>query len=285
MAALFRAVHTLKGAAYVVGCTPMGAVAHGVEDLLVAVRAGRLEVTPAALDEVHAAVDLAKRMLDPAAEPALDFTRAADHVRGRLARLLAEAPAPVGGRPTVAPFEPLALPEPEPLEAPAVVDRASPCAVATSASPSAPPPAPSPRGAADDPRRARSARRAHGSRGRAGHRPQRARAPARGDRPTRRGSVRQPGATGSGGRRHRAPEPGGATVVAARARRSRGRARAAPLGGRAVRRARVRPLRRPHAVRAERGRDRLRHRRGPHRAGLARPLRPRGRRAGAPAHR
>ncbi len=41
VAALFRAVHTLKGAAYVVGCTPMGAVAHAVEDLLVAVRAGR----------------------------------------------------------------------------------------------------------------------------------------------------------------------------------------------------------------------------------------------------
>jgi len=139
VAALFRAVHTLKGAAYVVGCTPMGAVAHAVEDLLVAVRAGRLDVTPAALDEVHAAVDLAKRMLDPAAEPALDFTRAADHVRGRLARLLAEAPAPSAAAPTVAPFEPLALPEPEPLEAPAGLIPA----LATSASPSAPPPAPS----------------------------------------------------------------------------------------------------------------------------------------------
>ena len=107
MAALFRAVHTLKGAAYVVGCTPMGAVAHAVEDLLVAVRAGRLDVTPAALDEVHAAVDLAKRMLDPAAEPALDFTRAADHVRARLARLLADAPAPVAAAPVAAPLEPL----------------------------------------------------------------------------------------------------------------------------------------------------------------------------------
>src|SRR5258707_588415 len=55
VAALFRGVPTLKGAAYVVGCTPMGAVAHGVEDLLVAVRAGRLDVTPAVFDEVHAA--------------------------------------------------------------------------------------------------------------------------------------------------------------------------------------------------------------------------------------
>ena len=123
MAALFRAVHTLKGAAYVVGCTPMGAVAHGVEDLLVAVRAGQLEVTPGALEEVHAAVDLAKRMLDPAAEPTLDFTRAADQVRERLSRLLAEAPAPVAA-PAVAALEPLAPAEPEPLEAAAVVDPA-----------------------------------------------------------------------------------------------------------------------------------------------------------------
>ena len=122
MAALFRAVHTLKGAAYVVGCTPMGAVAHGVEDLLVAVRAGRLDVTPGALEEVHAAVDLAKRMLDPAAEPALDFTRAADAG--------ARAPRPSAGRGAGAGCaprwsrrsSPLAPAEPEPLEAAAVVD-------------------------------------------------------------------------------------------------------------------------------------------------------------------
>jgi chemosensory pili system protein ChpA (sensor histidine kinase/response regulator) len=115
VAALFRAVHTLKGAAYVVGCTPMGAVSHAVEDLLVAVRAGQLEVTPGALEEVHAAVDLAKRMLDPVAEPTLDFTKAADHVRERLSRLLAEAP-PVAAA-AVAALEPLVLAESEPLEA------------------------------------------------------------------------------------------------------------------------------------------------------------------------
>jgi chemosensory pili system protein ChpA (sensor histidine kinase/response regulator) len=121
VAALFRAVHTLKGAAYVVGCTPMGAVAHAVEDLLVAVRAGRLEVTPGAIDEVHAAVDLAKRMLDPGAEPALDFTRAADQVRGRLARLLADAPAHVAAAPVAEPVDPLVVHELEPLESPATL--------------------------------------------------------------------------------------------------------------------------------------------------------------------
>ena len=67
---------------------------------------------------------------------------------------------------------------------------------------------------------------------------------------------------------------------------ARGRARAAPLGRRAVRRARVRPLRRFQALRPQRVRDRLRHRRGPDRAGLARPLRPGGHRSrctGSPA--
>jgi chemosensory pili system protein ChpA (sensor histidine kinase/response regulator) len=137
VAALFRAVHTLKGAAYVVGCTPMGAVAHAVEDLLVAVRAGRLDVTPGAIDEVHAAVDLAKRMLDPGAEPALDFTRAADQVRGRLVRLLSDVPTPGVAVPVAEPLEPLATPEPEPLESPVTL---TPVVAAA-----APSPAPAPR--------------------------------------------------------------------------------------------------------------------------------------------
>src|SRR5262245_6803972 len=138
VAALFRAVHTLKGAAYVVGCTPMGAVAHAVEDLLVAVRAGRLEVTAGAIDEVHAAVDLAKRMLDPGAEPALDFTRAADQVRGRLARLLSATHAPVVAAPVAGPLASLAAPDPEPLESPPTLIPA----VTSSAPSSAPAPRP-----------------------------------------------------------------------------------------------------------------------------------------------
>lgn len=37
---LFRAMHTVKGAAYSVGCKPIGALAHQLEDLMVAVREG-----------------------------------------------------------------------------------------------------------------------------------------------------------------------------------------------------------------------------------------------------
>ena len=97
VAALFRAVHTLKGAAFVVGCRPIGELAHGLEDLLVAVREGRAALTPAVLDAGLASVDCFKRMLDPAADPALDLTVTAASARARLTALLdaAVALAPV----------------------------------------------------------------------------------------------------------------------------------------------------------------------------------------------
>jgi chemosensory pili system protein ChpA (sensor histidine kinase/response regulator) len=72
-------------------------------------------------------------MLDPAADPALDFTRAAEQVRGRVARLLTEAPAPVAVAPIAAPLEPLVVLDPEPLVSPATLGTA-----AASAAPSAP---------------------------------------------------------------------------------------------------------------------------------------------------
>jgi len=142
VAALFRAVHTLKGAAYVVGCTPMGAVAHAVEDLLVAVRAGQLHVTPGAIDEVHAAIDLAKRMLDPGAEPALDFTRAASQVRDRLTRLLSQAVAPAVAAPVAEPLQQLAAPDSEPLDSPTTLAPAVPSAASSPAPASRPAVAP-----------------------------------------------------------------------------------------------------------------------------------------------
>jgi chemosensory pili system protein ChpA (sensor histidine kinase/response regulator) len=110
LAALFRAVHTLKGAAYVVGCAPVGALAHGVEDLLVAVRERGLPFTPAALDTVLTSVDVLKVMLDPAADGALDITAAEARVRERLAEALAEAPAEAPPRPIAVP----PLPRPAP---------------------------------------------------------------------------------------------------------------------------------------------------------------------------
>jgi len=92
LAALFRAVHTLKGAAYVVGCNQVGALAHGLEDLLDAVRAGHAPLTPAVLEIGLAAVDTLRRMLEPAANPTLHLTTAVESIRTRVGALLAQAP-------------------------------------------------------------------------------------------------------------------------------------------------------------------------------------------------
>ncbi len=107
--ALFRAVHTLKGAAYVVGCNPVGELAHGLEDLLVAVRAHRAPLTPAVLDAGLAAIDTFKHMLDPGADPGRDLTTAVADIRARIAALLAESPSDVPA-PFIEPVEAGAMP-------------------------------------------------------------------------------------------------------------------------------------------------------------------------------
>ena len=112
--ALFRSVHTLKGAAYVVGCNPIGELAHGLEDLLVAVREGHAPLTPAVLEAVLAAIDTFKPMLDPAAEPSLDLTAAMAGIRQRVAVLIADA-APSVQPPRVEPVETAPLVPARPL--------------------------------------------------------------------------------------------------------------------------------------------------------------------------
>src|SRR5262245_29981446 len=63
LAALFRAVHTLKGAAYVVGQMPVGDVAHAIEDVLAVVRHDGRALAPAALDAIHAGIAAVRRLL------------------------------------------------------------------------------------------------------------------------------------------------------------------------------------------------------------------------------
>ena len=92
LAKLFRAVHTLKGAAYIVGCRPIGELAHRLEDLLVAVREGRATLTPAVFDTSLAVVECLKHMLDPAADAIIDLTSEAAGLRARITTLLESVP-------------------------------------------------------------------------------------------------------------------------------------------------------------------------------------------------
>jgi len=60
---LFRAAHSIKGAASAVGLGDMGAVAHGMEDVLALVRHGDLAPTPDLLDPLFAAVDVLREAM------------------------------------------------------------------------------------------------------------------------------------------------------------------------------------------------------------------------------
>ncbi len=67
LATVFRAAHTLKGAAYTVGCAPLGDATHQIEDLLDAVREHRLPVTPAVTEAIFAGTAAIKRVLQAGA--------------------------------------------------------------------------------------------------------------------------------------------------------------------------------------------------------------------------
>ncbi len=117
---LFRAAHTLKGAAYVVGCPRVGEVAHRMEDLLVRLREERRPVTPSMAEALLAGVDAVRLMLAPADKPDVSLTDTVAVVLARVGALVdtpAEAavaiPAVVGpaapGDTAAAPAEPVVL--------------------------------------------------------------------------------------------------------------------------------------------------------------------------------
>jgi len=91
---LFRVVHTLKGAALVVGCAPVGNLAHRLEDLLGDVRDGRCVLTPPMVESMLGAVDAMRVMLRLVSDDPLNLTEAVDRLLTRLADLpSAAAPA------------------------------------------------------------------------------------------------------------------------------------------------------------------------------------------------
>jgi chemosensory pili system protein ChpA (sensor histidine kinase/response regulator) len=95
VASLFRAVHTLKGAAYVVGHTAVGDLAHAIEDVLAAVRHDRGSLAPAAIDLIHAGIEAARRRLGLTGDSVDEGVPEA--YEETLARLRAVAPHPARG--------------------------------------------------------------------------------------------------------------------------------------------------------------------------------------------
>lgn len=60
----FRAVHTLKGLAGLFGAARLGALSHRLEDLLDALRLGRMQLEPAVLDVLFSSVDAYHQVLE-----------------------------------------------------------------------------------------------------------------------------------------------------------------------------------------------------------------------------
>lgn len=143
LARLFRSMHTIKGAAYVVGCVRVGELAHRAEDLLVAVREGDAVLSPPALEALFVTVDVLKLMLGVAPNSAACITAVAADVRGRLESLLAASSATAVEPDAVASLTPVAsivtseLPPPAvtPIAAPGARPRALPASVAASRPP------------------------------------------------------------------------------------------------------------------------------------------------------
>ena len=108
IAELFRAVHTLKGAAYTVGCGMIGDLAHRVEDMLGEIRERQRPLDRAAIETVFAGLD-ALRLLVRSGEDRAD-TRTAAYERA-MAQL--DALPSAGARPAA---------EPAPLSVDAAVE-------------------------------------------------------------------------------------------------------------------------------------------------------------------
>src|SRR5262245_19398179 len=132
LATIFRAAHTLKGAAYTVGCAPIGDATHQIEDLLGAVRERRIPVTPAITEAVFAGTSAIKRVLQAGTAISEEIAQALERATFGLRALLASEIAREPQAPSVAeePAAPVVLleevppasvaPEPSPVLARAV---------------------------------------------------------------------------------------------------------------------------------------------------------------------
>ncbi|MDE2179497.1 MAG: Hpt domain-containing protein [candidate division NC10 bacterium] len=99
LATLFRAVHTLKGAAYTVGFTAVGNLAHKIEDLLAAVREDRVPLSSSVIEGVFVGVDALKLLLGSIEAPPDNLPSVLSRAVESLDALMtaAEHPKPLAG--------------------------------------------------------------------------------------------------------------------------------------------------------------------------------------------
>ena len=117
LATVFRSVHTLKGAAYTVGCAPIGDAAHQIEDLLGAVRENRLAMTPTVTEAIFVGTAAIKQVLQTGTAVSSETALALEGATQDLRALMASA---VGDSPVMAQEDPLtsvAAPEVETVPA------------------------------------------------------------------------------------------------------------------------------------------------------------------------
>jgi len=119
IATLFRAVHTLKGAALTVGCRSIGELAHRIEDVIMAVRDGVVPLGPAVIEAVFAGTDALRLLLAQPEDETEHLATTRRHAEHTLVELL---PATNGASPDAVPASvPVGetAPEPAPPVAPA----------------------------------------------------------------------------------------------------------------------------------------------------------------------
>ena len=114
MNAIFRSIHTVKGAASFLGFELLVKVTHKTEDVLNRMRKGELAVTPELMDVILEAVDLVKVLVNDIKGGEI-VDREVDETIGKLLPLLqADAAPPAAPQPVAPPPEPPASPEPAP---------------------------------------------------------------------------------------------------------------------------------------------------------------------------
>ena len=103
---LFRAAHTLKGSAFTVGIQVIGDMTHYMEDIMGAIREGRMRVTPELTDVFFRAVDEVRILLGREPGKLAEMRREFDPIMRRLLQASSgkteKAPVPVAAQPVAA---------------------------------------------------------------------------------------------------------------------------------------------------------------------------------------